>query len=90
MKTRRSGRLRAALEDFKQITEAFSELFGKVVSGVDFPGDIYRAEILKLQDKDCFLLHISEAFGGGKATNTRYKSMHSTVQNMRFTDTRIS
>lgn len=38
--------------------------------GVDFPGDTYRAGILKLQDKDCLLLHISEAFGGGKATNT--------------------
>lgn len=70
MKTRRSGQLQAALEDFKQITEAFSELFGKVVLGVDFPGDVYRAGILKLQDKDYLLLHISEASGGGKATNT--------------------
>lgn len=26
-------------EDFKQITEALSELFGKVELGVDFPGD---------------------------------------------------
>lgn len=70
MKTRRFGRLQAALEDFRQTTEAFSEFFGKVVLGVDFPGDLYRAGILKLQDKDCLLLHISGAFGGGKPTNT--------------------